>query len=109
MNGNTKRNKSPRSYPTTEEKNEMAEMMKRYQKPMIFSRMKPLEAPPFEGKPHKTKRRKKMYRWGKNRMCTSTTPPMTPELDPTEYWKIGVTNCDMDESSTLRTLFDQRK
>ena len=47
MNDNTKRNKSPCSYPTTEEQNEMIEMMKRYQKPTIFSRMKPLEALPF--------------------------------------------------------------
>ena len=43
------RQHSPGSYPSVDERDEIERMMKRYPKPEIISRMKPIGAPPPEG------------------------------------------------------------
>ena len=87
INDNTKRNKSPRSYPSVDERSEMVKMRVKYSKPEFITRMKPIEAPPPKGE----KTQEEDERMNEGGQPSASTPgeqetqPASSEVDPMAY------------------------
>ena len=83
------RQHSPGSYPSVDERDEIERMMKRYPKPEIISRMKPIGAPPPEGETTQEED-VQMGEEEQPSAATSKEPeseaqPVSPEVDPMDY------------------------
>ena len=86
INNNTKRNKSPCSYPTVEERSEIERMMRTYPKPEIISRTKPIEAPPPEAETTQEEdAQMEEEEQPPPAAPNPTAQPVPPEVDPMDY------------------------
>ena len=86
INDNTKRNKSPCSVPSVDERLEMFQMALKYPRPEHFTRMKSIEAPPTVGKTQEEDEQANQ----EEKPSASTpkeqeTEPVSPEIDPMNY------------------------